>query len=74
MLENRVSDLTIDELRAIIRETVRQTLAEILTDPDEGLALQSGIEKALRHSMKAVREGALTYDANEVAGKLGLHW
>lgn len=74
MLDNKVSDLTIDELRALISETVRQTLAEMLADPDEGLALQNGIEKALRHSIKAVREGAATYDAQKVAGKLGLDW
>lgn len=74
MLGNKVADLTIDELRSIIRETVRQTLAEILSDPDEGLELQDGIEASLRQSIKAVREGAPTYDAEEVAGKLGLNW
>lgn len=74
MLENKVSDLTIDELRSIIRETVRQTLADILSDPDEGLELQDGIETSLRQSIKAVREGASTYNAEEVANKLGLHW
>lgn len=74
MLGNKVSDLTIDELRSIIRETVRQTLADLLSDPDEGLELQDGIETSLRQSIKAVREGASTYDAKEVADKLGLNW
>lgn len=71
MLGNKVSDLTIDELRFIIRETVRQTLTEILSDPDEGLELQDGIEKSLRQSLKAVREGASIYDAEDVNGNLG---
>jgi len=66
MLNNKVSDMTVDELRGLIRETVRQTMAEILADPDEGLALQNGIEKALRRSMKAVREGEAVYDADKV--------
>ena len=74
MLGNKVSDLTIDEFRAIIRETVRQTLAEMLADPDDGLALQDGIEKALKHSVKAVQEGGTTYAAEDVAKKLGLEW
>ncbi|MBK9008287.1 MAG: hypothetical protein IPM31_14985 [Anaerolineae bacterium] len=74
MLGDKVSDLTIDELRSIIRETVRQTLADILSDPDEGLESQDGIEASLRQSLKAVREGASTYDAKEVADKLGLNW
>jgi hypothetical protein len=74
MLNNKVSDMTADELRGLIRETVRQTMAEILADPDEGLALQNGIEKALRRSMKAVREGEPVYNADEVADKLGLDW
>ena len=72
MLENKVSDLTIDELRAIIRETVQQTLAEMLADPDEGLALRSGVQKSLRQSIQSVKEGAATYAAEDVAKKLGL--
>jgi len=74
MLNNKVSDMTVDELRGLIRETVRQTLSEILADPDDGLELQDGIEKALQKSIRAVIEGALTYNADEVAGKLGLNW
>ncbi|MCC6299198.1 MAG: hypothetical protein IT314_07860 [Anaerolineales bacterium] len=74
MLTNKVSDLTVDELRGLIRETVRQTLSEILADPDDGLELQEGIEKELRDSIRAIREGAPTYNANEIAAKLGLDW
>ena len=69
-----VSDLTIDELRGLIRETVRQALAEILLDPDEGLELQDGLENALRHSIKAMRENGAVYNAEDVAAKLGLDW
>ena len=74
MLTNRVSDMTVDELRALIHETVRQTLTELMADPDEGLALQDGIENALRRSIKAVRDGETTYEAGETAKKLGLEW
>ncbi len=74
MLQNKISDLTIEEFRALIRDTVRQTLAEMLADPDEGLVLKSEIEEAMRRSIKAVREGVATYDAGKVAEKLGLDW
>lgn len=74
MLAQKVSDLTIDELRAIIRETVQQTVAEMLVDPDEGRALRSGLQKSLKESIRAVKEGAETYTADDVAKKLGLEW
>ena len=74
MVTNRVSEMTVDELRALIRETVRQTLEEIMADPDEGLALHEGIENALRQSIKAIHEGGTTYEAEDVAKKLGLEW
>jgi hypothetical protein len=74
MLGTKVSDLTIDELRAIIRETVQQTVAEMLADSDEGLVLRSGVQKSLRQSIQSVKEGATTYAAEDVAKKLGLEW
>ncbi|MEW5828040.1 MAG: hypothetical protein AB1846_04050 [Chloroflexota bacterium] len=74
MIGTKISDLTVDEFRSLVRETVRQTLAELLSDPDEGLVLQDGVESALKHSIKAVKEGAPTYDAKEAAKRLGLEW
>ena len=74
MLANKVSDLTVDEFRDLIRETVKQTLAELLFDPDEGLELRADVEKALLRSMKAVREGGETYSAENMAKELGLDW
>ena len=74
MLGQKVSDLTIDELRTIIRETVQQTVAEMLADSDEGLVLRSGLQKLLQDSIRSVKEGAETYTAEDVAKKLGLEW
>ena len=74
MLGNKVSDLTVDEFRSLVREIVRETLNEMLSDPDEGLELQDGLEAALRHSIRAVNEGVQTYDANDAAKKLGIEW
>ena len=74
MLGPKISDLTVDEFRSLVRDIVRETLNEILTDPDEGLDLQDGLEEALRRSIKAVNEGAETYDADDAAKKLGIEW
>jgi len=74
MLGPKISDLTVDEFRSLVRDIVRETLNEMLTDPDEGLALQDGLEDALHRSIKAVNEGAPTYDASDAAKKLGLEW
>ena len=74
MLGPKVSDLTVDEFRSLVRDIVRETLNEMLSDPDEGLDLKDGVEEALRRSIKAFNEGAPTYDANAVAKKLGVDW
>ena len=72
MLGTHVSDLTVDELKALVRETIEQTLTEFLADPDKGLALRQGMKTALERSVKAVREGGALYSADEVAKNLGL--
>lgn len=72
MLGTNVSDLTVDELKFLICETVEMALAEFLTDPDRGLELRQGMKTALERSLKAVREGGAVYPAEEVAKDLGL--
>lgn len=72
MLGNKVSDLTVDEFRSIIRETIRQTLADMMIDHDSSLALQDGLEKSLEQSIKSVKEGGESYSVDEVARKSGL--
>jgi hypothetical protein len=72
MLRTHVSDLTVDELKALVRETVEETLAEFLADPDKGLALRESMKAALKRSTKAVREGSALYSADEVAKDLRL--
>jgi len=74
MLGPKISDLTVDEFRSLVRDIVRETLNEMLSDPDGGLDLQDGLEDALRRSIKAVNEGAHTYDADDAAKKLGIDW
>ena len=49
-------------------------MAEMLSDPDEGLELREEIEARLRRSLAAERSGARGIPAQEVAAQLGLEW
>lgn len=69
-----VSDLTVDELRKLIREVVSQTILEIFVDPDQGLELRDGIKKRLNSSLETIRQGGKTISAEQVAENLGLEW
>ena len=69
-----VSDLTVDELRKLIREVVSQTILEIFVDPDQGLELRDGIKKRLNSSLETIRKGGKTISAEQVAENLGLEW
>ena len=48
MTSQRISDLTVVEFKQLVRETIAQSLAELLEDPDEGLALRDDLERASR--------------------------
>ena len=50
----KVSDLTVEELRTIVQETVRETLLEIL-DPDYGLEVREELLEELRESVERVK-------------------
>jgi hypothetical protein len=50
-LNMRVADLTIEELRQIIKEIIDEKFRELLFDPDEGLELKEEIEQRLRASL-----------------------
>ena len=63
-----VAELTVNELREIIRETVRETLLE--RDPDAGLELRPEIIELL--SQPEPLEGRVTIE--ELAAKHGFKW
>ena len=49
----KVADLTIDELKKLIREAVGEEFHEILFDPDNGLELKDEVEQRLRASIES---------------------
>lgn len=70
----RVADMSMDDLKTLIQETVTQTLTEFLRDPDEGLELREDFAMALRRSLETAQSGGETLSADSVAAKLGLSW
>jgi hypothetical protein len=74
MAYSNVADLTVDELKNLIKEVVTQTILELLGDPDEGLELRDEIKERLRRSLAATQAGGETRPVQVVAAKLGLEW
>ena len=72
MTSQRISDLTVVEFKQLVRETIAQSLAELLEDPDEGLALRDDLERALRGSLDEVSAGGPTRSLTDVAEDLAL--
>ncbi len=63
--DKKVSDLTAEELKALIRETIYEMI-----DPDSGLELRSEVEEALRKSVESKER----IPVEKVAEDLGLKW
>lgn len=70
----QVKDLTVEELKLLIQETVAETLHTLLTDPDEGKSLKPEVKQQLLDSLKRTQAGEQGVSAEEVARKLGLTW
>jgi len=64
----KVSDLTIDELKKLIREAVDEKFREIFFDPDSGLELRDEVEQRLKVSLASKERIPL----EEVKERLGL--
>ncbi|MBC7258083.1 MAG: hypothetical protein H5T65_02435 [Chloroflexi bacterium] len=74
MAETKISDLSVDEFKKLIRDTVAEALMEMLGDPDEGLELREDMKVALQRSLADVEAGGKTIPAQETAASLGVSW
>ena len=68
----KIAELTVEELRALIDETVEAKLEEMMGDPDFGLELRDEVKETLRTSLAAAERGEKRLSMDEVAGRLGL--
>jgi hypothetical protein len=74
MPDASIADLTVDELRDLIKEVVTQTILELFGDPDEGLELREEVKERLHRSLGATQTNGETQPVQDVAAKLGLEW
>ncbi len=70
----QVKDLTVEEFKLLIQETVAETLHTLLIDPDEGKELKPEVKQQLLDSLERTQAGERGISAEEVAIKLGLPW
>jgi hypothetical protein len=70
----QVKDLTVEELKLLIQETVTETFRDLLIDPDEGKDLKPEVKQQLLNSLDRAQSGERGVSAEEVAKKLGLVW
>jgi uncharacterized protein YicC (UPF0701 family) len=67
----QVKDLTIDELKSLIKETVAEALQELLPDPDEGQPLKATVKQQLLDIQQRRASGVRGVSASEVMKILG---
>jgi hypothetical protein len=70
----QVKELTIEELKLLIQETVTETIQSLLLDPDIGKELKPEVKQQLLNSLQRTENGERGISAEEVAKKLGLNW
>ncbi|MBN3869276.1 hypothetical protein [Nostoc sp. JL33] len=70
----QVKDMTIEELKLLIQETVAETIQSLLVDPDEGKQIKPEVKQQLLDSLQRTQSGEPGIPAEEVAKNLGLTW
>ncbi len=68
----QVKDLTIEDLKAVIRETVIESLEDLLPDPDSEKTVKAQFQQELLESRKRRLEGTRNMSPAEVKTRLGL--
>ncbi len=68
----QVKDLTIEELKALIRETVIESLEELLPDPDAGKTVKEQFQQELLEIRQRRKAGTKNISADEVKQRLGI--
>lgn len=58
-MAERVGELSIEELRLLVREAVREALLDLVGDPDKAQELDPEFEERLRASLAAAQAGEM---------------
>jgi hypothetical protein len=70
MTSPRIADLTVAEFKQLVRESVAQSVAAALSDPDEGLRLRDDFAEELQRSLAEVDAGEETTSLADAAERL----
>jgi hypothetical protein len=70
----KIRDLTTEQLKVLIQETVEEKLREMLGDPDQGLELREEVKQRLRESLDAAERGEEGIPVEQVARETALQW
>jgi hypothetical protein len=68
----QVKDLTTDELKTLIRETVVEVLEDFLPDPDEGMTVKEEFQQELLEIQRRRKTGTRGISAKEAMNRLSL--
>lgn len=68
----KVKDLTSEELKSLIQETVEEAMLELLGDSDRGRRLTEDVKKRLQRSLEHLQQGRQVMPAEEVVKRAGL--
>ena len=72
MTDLSVADLTVTELRTLIREVVTETITSLFVAPDEGLEMREEFEDDLRLALQRPPEEQQRESLEDVLRELGL--
>ncbi len=67
-----ISEMTKEEFRLLIGETIEQKFIEMFGDPDEGLELRDEVREYLIRQREVIARGELGRPLDEVIKELGL--
>ena len=66
----KIADLTVNEFKELVRESVVQSITGLLGDPDQGLRLREDFAEELQRSLAKVDAGGSTTSLSDVAERL----
>jgi len=70
----QVKDLSIEDFKFLIQETVTETVQSLLSDPNIDQQLKPEVAQSLADSLQQTQNGKRGISAEQVAQRLGLNW
>lgn len=68
----KVKELSVEQLKALIEDTVEEKLQSYLGDPDKGLEVKPELLKELKASLAEARRGKRGIPLEQLAKEMGL--